>query len=136
MRQQDNMDNMATVTVSPVTSTISSSSGIDFQASVGSTPSPSFPGCDDPDQDNATLLSGYPVTSTDDCDGQVDTIAEVTDGATNVNKIAVVVNFFSGTVGKDKENDQISILDPQATPTPSTQQVFSHLKEMLTPTSS
>merc|ERR1711874_293636 len=35
------------VTVSPVTS-VSSSSGIDFVASVGSTPSPSFPDCEDP----------------------------------------------------------------------------------------
>jgi len=117
MRQQDNTDNMATVaTVSPVTSTISSSSGIDFQASVGSTPSPSFPGCDDPGPGKETLLHGYPVTSTEDCDGQVDTIAEVPEGEANVNKIAVVVNFFSGTVGKDKENDQITILEQQATP--------------------
>ena len=58
------------------------------------------------------LLYGYTLTSTEDGDGQVDMNAEVPDGDTNVNKIAVMVNFFSGTVGKDKENDQITPSSP------------------------
>ena len=57
----------------PSTSIVPSSSGIDILASVGSTNSPFFPGCDDPDPDKEMLLYGYTLTSTEDCDGQVDT---------------------------------------------------------------
>ena len=63
---------LSSATISLVTSTVSSSSGKDFQASVGTTPSPFFPGCDDPDPDKEVLLYGYTLTSMEDCDGQVD----------------------------------------------------------------